>query len=201
MKPLKIILLTGLLLQFNCGSTCMAEYFNRTARKESSKPDRVLKTLGIKPGEAVADIGSGGGYFALRFARLTGEKGIVFAVDVNPTFLKLVAKKAREAGLKNVRTVQARKDSSGLAPGSADLIFMRNVFHHLKTPTRYFRDLRPVLRPGGRIAIIDYRPKFWIIGHNSSAKKIRKTMADAGYKLRAKYHFLPDQNFAIFGLD
>ena len=131
-------------------------------------------------------------------AKMRPLAGRVYAVDINSDFLKLVAKKAKKANLKNVKTVQAKAKESGLPEKSVDLIFMRNVFHHIKNPAAYFKALKPALRPGARLAIIDYRPKLISMGHNTSAQKIKQSLKKAGYRVQAEYDFLPSQSFTVF---
>lgn len=73
-----------------------AKMFNRKASDPKNKPDQILRILGLQPGQNVADIGAGGGYFSLRFAELIGKEGKVFAVDTNSKFLEFIKNSARE---------------------------------------------------------------------------------------------------------
>jgi arsenite methyltransferase len=180
-----------------------AEMFNSKASKSKSKPDEVLKALVLQQGQTVADIGSGGGYFALRFAEIVGAEGHVFAVDTDQNFLNFIQNSAKERGLVNVETVLSTKDSAALPEKSLDLIFMRNVSHHLPDRPEYFKKLRVALKPQGRIAIIEYRRDkgfsfHRMFGHYVPKETIIKEMKEAGYQLEKDLDFLPEQSFTIF---
>jgi arsenite methyltransferase len=108
-----------------------AEMFNSKASDPRDKPEEVLKALELQLGERVADIGADVGYYALRFAEVVGTGGKVFAVDINPMFLEFIQAKAKEKGLSNIETFLTTKDSAALHRKGVDLIFMRNVCHHL----------------------------------------------------------------------
>jgi arsenite methyltransferase len=180
-----------------------AEMFNSKASNPKNKPDEVLKNLDVQHGQTVADIGSGGGYFALRFAEIVGAEGHVFAVDTEQNFLDFVQNSAKEKGFNNVETVLATKDGINLPEKSIDLIFMRNVTHHLPNRPEYFKKLKAVLKPKGRIAIIEYRRDkgfsfHRMFGHYVPKETIIKEMEEAGYQLEKDLDFLPEQSFTIF---
>jgi len=183
-----------------------AEMFNRKASSPKNKPDEILEALTLRQGQKVADIGAGGGYFSLRFVEAVGKDGRLFAVDTNPKFLEFIKNSAKEKGLDNVETVLTTEDNPTLSEKSIDLIFMRNVCHHLTNRVEYFKRLRGALKPRGRIAIIEYRTgggrfsfhrKF---GHYVPKKIIIEEMKEAGYQLEKDLDFLPEQSFVIFSL-
>jgi len=179
--------------------------FNKKAFDPKNKPDEILEALALQQGQKVADIGAGGGYFSLRFAEAVEKDGQVFAVDTNPKFLEFIKNSAKEMGLDNVETVLTAEDNPTLRGKSIDLIFMRNVCHHLPNRVEYFKRLRGALKPRGRIAIIEYRAggrfsfhrKF---GHYVPKEIIIEEMKDAGYRLEKDLDFLPEQSFMIFSL-
>ncbi|MCK4713973.1 MAG: methyltransferase domain-containing protein, partial [Candidatus Aenigmarchaeota archaeon] len=167
------------------------------------RPDEILKALALKPGEKVADIGSGGGYFTLRFAEAVGRKGRVYAVDTNPGFLEFIENSAREKGLDNIETVLVKEGEPALPEGSLDLVFTRSVYHHLPGRIKYFRNLMPALKPDGRVVVLEYtRGGFFrrIFGHYVDQETIVKEMESAGYKVEKKFEFLPEQSFTVFSL-
>jgi ubiquinone/menaquinone biosynthesis C-methylase UbiE len=177
--------------------------FNSKASDPKNKPDEVLKALGLQQGQKVADIGAGGGYFALRFAEVVGTDGQVFAVDTNPMFLEFIQNRAKERGLGNVETVLATKERAPLPRKSLSLIFMRNVCHHLAKRVEYFTQLKNALKTRGRIAIIEYKSggRFSfhrMFGHYVPKETIIKEMTDAGYQLENDLDFLPEQSFMLF---
>ena len=166
-------------------------------------PDRVLKTLSIKEGQTVVDIGSGGGYFTFRFASQVGRKGRVYAVDTKEGYLDFIRAEKSKKGLDNVFTVFADDMQKTLPINEVDLIFIRNVYHHLPDPAGYFSGLNVFLRPGGRIVIIDYASGggfsfHELFGHHVKSEDIIHDLADAGYGLKESYDFIPEQSFLVF---
>jgi arsenite methyltransferase len=182
-----------------------AKMFNRKASDPKNKPDQILKTLSLQPRQNVADIGAGGGYFSLRFAEAVGREGRVFAVDTNSGFSEFIKESAKERGLDNVETVLAAKDGLTL-PESVDLVFMRNVCHHIPNRVEYFTKLKEILKPDGRIAIIEYKSArrfsfHGMFGHYVPRKIIVDEMIKAGYRLEEDLDFLPEQSFTIYSLN
>jgi len=179
--------------------------FNNRAANKKSQPDKVLSELSLKEGERVAEIGSGGGYFALRFASSVGPQGRVFCIDVNTNFLKFVADSAKKAGLSNLDTVEASQMYDKLPKGGIDLVFLRSVYHHLEDRTGYFQKIATLLSPKGRVAVIDYLPQASIFfgpppGHRTAPETIISEMQSAGYEVLAKHDFLETQAFVVFKL-
>ena len=182
-----------------------AEMFNRKASDPKNKPDEILKALGLQQRQKVADVGSGGGYFALRFAEIVEAEGRVFAVDTNPKFLEFIQDSAKEKVLTNVETVLTEEDKPILPEKSVDLVFMRNVCHHLSNRVDYFRRLRNSLKTSGRVAIIEYRSGrgfsfHRLFGHYVAKETIIEEMKEAGYKLEKELDFLPEQSFTLFSM-
>lgn len=182
-----------------------AKMFNKRASNPKSRPDEILGTLALRGGQNIADIGSGGGYFSLRFAEAVKPEGKVYAVDTNEQFLDFLTSKARERGLSNLEPVPAANGALPLPDGGLDLVFMRNVYHHLADRVEYFRRLARMLKPGGRVAIVEYSrgsPLTFrgLFGHYVPQERITDEMEKAGYKLDTIFSFLPEQSFTIFSL-
>ncbi len=181
-----------------------AKMFNRRASERKSMPDTVIKSLGLSSGQKVADIGSGGGYFALRFAQIVGKSGKVYAIDTDKKLLDYVRRQGAATGLPNLRAVPADDFSSSVPPGSLNLVFVRNVYHHLDDPVGYFTEMRKYLKPEGKVAIIDYKgdtPGFSfykLFKHSVSPKEVAEDMAGAGYVLERSFDYLPEQYFLEF---
>jgi len=179
-----------------------AKMFNRKAADSRNKPDQIIEAIGLKLGQSIADIGAGGGYFTLRFAEIVGERGKVYAVDTNPRFLQFIKSKAGENGLNNIVTILT-EDKLDLPEKSLDLIFMRNVTHHISNRVEYFKSLKRFLKPDGRIAIIEYKKgKIFtfrgLFGHYVPKETLIQEMEEAGYKLEKALDFLPEQHFTIY---
>ena len=178
-----------------------AKVFNRAASNPKNKPDEILKVLKLRQGQVVADIGAGGGYFSLRFAEIVGKKGRVFAVDTNQKFLEYIKNEAREKELENVETIQATGEKLDLPEKSLDLIFMRNVCHHLRNRVDYFRKLGHFLKTDGKVAIIERGKPLTlhgVFGHYVPRETIMKEMEEAGFIAKQEFDFLPNQYFIIF---
>lgn len=176
-----------------------AKSFDDPSRDAWQMPDRVIAALALKPGEAVADIGSGTGYFAVRLAKSAAALK-VYGADIEPEMVNYLRDRAAKEGLKNVIPVQAAADSPNL-PEAVDVALIVDTYHHIRDRENYFRKLAKSLKPGGRIAIIDFKPdspegppkEF-----RFSPDKFKAEMSKAGYRLAAQYDFLPRQNFLIF---
>jgi arsenite methyltransferase len=180
-----------------------AEMFNKKASDPKNKPNLILEALRLQHGQKIADIGAGGGYFSLQFAEAVGTGGQVFAVETNPQFLDFIKKTAKEKGLNNVVTILTEKDKPTLLGENLNLIFMRNVCHHLAKRTEYFKKLKHALKPEGRIVIIEYRSGqgfsfHRLFGHYVPKERVIKEMEEAGYQLEKDLDFLPEQSFTVF---
>jgi len=185
----------------SCYAGSRADHFNRLASNAESQAERVVASLGLKPGDTVADIGSGGGYFTVLMARAVGPKGTVYAVDIDAALLKHVDDLAKKEGFSNVTTVRATESGTGIPGRCVDMVFMRNVFHDLKGDSAYFIRLRSVLKAGGRVAVIDYRPETLLkrlFGHFIDEAEIVSLMKSAGYGVAERHTYLEEQSFNIF---
>ncbi len=181
------------------GAEKWAQVFDDPQRDAWQKPHEVIQALALKPDAVVADIGSGTGYFSARFAHMV-PKGRVYGVDTEPDMVKYLAGRAKREGLNNITAVAGAPNDPRL-PEKADLIIMVDVFHHVEDRERYFRKLRESLKPGGRIAIIDFRmdspdgpPKSARIAPD----RVKTELNGAGYALVQEHTFLPKQYFLVF---
>lgn len=181
------------------GAEKWAQVFDDPKRDAWQKPHEVIQALALKPDAVIADIGSGTGYFSARLANMV-PKGRVYGVDTEPDMVKYLAERAKREGLKNITAVTGAPGDPRL-PEKVDLIIMVDVFHHVEDRGRYFRRLRDSLKPGGRIAIIDFRmdspdgpPKSARI----APERVKTELKGAGYALVQEHAFLPHQYFLIF---
>lgn len=177
--------------------------FNRRASSAKSRPEEILEALNLQPGQHIADIGVGGGYFSLKFAEAVGDNGIVYAVDTNQGFLGLLLENAGKKGLRNIRAVPVQQIESLIPEGTLDCVFLRNVFHHLEDRIQYFKELSNLLKENGRVAIVEYSGAHGfsfhkLFGHHVSREKIVEEMTEAGYVEVTHFDFLPEQSFTVF---
>ncbi|MCB1036811.1 MAG: methyltransferase domain-containing protein, partial [Acidobacteria bacterium] len=117
---------------------------------------KVLKALGLKPGQRVADVGAGTGLYTRLLAKAVGPAGKVYAVDISQPFLDLIAADAAAAGLANVTTVLGEDHSARLPDASVDVVFHCDTYHHFEYPRSMTRDLARALRPGGEMFVLDF---------------------------------------------
>lgn len=171
-------------------------------RDETQQPARVVSELALSPGDRVADLGAGGGYFTFRLADAVGPSGKVYAVDVDPDMTEMVAEMARERGAANVAVVLAEPDDPKLPDGQVDLVFTSNTYHHIADRVAYFTRLRRDLSAKGRVAVLDYHEGAnWFarwFGHLTPTATVEAEMKQAGYRLAAAPDFLTEQTFLIF---
>lgn len=181
------------------GAEQWSKVFDDPSRDAWQKPHEVIKALGLKPDAVVADIGAGTGYFAARLSHML-PSGKVYGVDTEPDMVKYLGERAQREGLKNLVAVQAGNGDARL-PEKADVILLVDVYHHISDRESYFRKLRESLKPGGRLAIIDFRmsakdgpPK----NERITPAQVRSELQKAGYRLEREHGFLPNQFFLTF---
>jgi ubiquinone/menaquinone biosynthesis C-methylase UbiE len=171
------------------------------SRDDWQQPQKVIESLHIEPGQSIADLGSGSGYFTFALAEAAGPTGTVYAVDIDRDMTELVAKRARQRGARNVRVILAQANDPMLPQRSLDLIFTANTYHHMNDRVRYFSALRKTLRPSGRVAVIEFDHRSWWAGlmrHYTPRESIRREMEQAGYRLAQEFDFLDRQSFLLF---
>ncbi|MCY2986303.1 MAG: methyltransferase domain-containing protein [Planctomycetota bacterium] len=131
--------------------------FENEARDIYVKRREITQVVGLRPGEAMADIGAGTGLFTELFAEQVGPKGTVFAVDIGPAFLKHIVGRAKQHGQEQVvKTVLNKPDSVELPSGSIDVAFLCDTYHHFEHPEKMLDSIHRALRPGGRLVVIDF---------------------------------------------
>lgn len=131
------------------------ERMDRPGRVEGLKVDEVIEKLGLKPGDVVADIGSGSGAFSVPMARAIGPNGTLYAVDIDQEMVDFVVERARKDGLENVRGVLGEYDDPKLPVKTVDVAFFHRVLHMIEHRQAYINAVAKYLKPDGRIVIID----------------------------------------------
>ena len=134
-----------------------AGVFESPDRAKWQKPDEVVRALDLKPGQTVIDIGAGTGYFTRRFAKAVGPSGAAIGLDVEPAMIDYMKADAKKLGLENYHARLVKADDPELAPHSADVVFFCDTLHHMDDRVAYLRKLAPALKPGGRIAVVDFK--------------------------------------------
>ena len=182
-----------------------ADWLMRRERQQEEDCNRLLKALGIKPGQVVCDMGCGNGFYTLRLARLVGDDGRVLAVDIQPEMLSLLDKQLKGKHIKNVEPVLSTPIDPGLPEGKVDLILIVDVYHEFSYPEHMLQAMRKSLKPDGRIALAEFRledPTVPIkLLHKMSKRQILKEYEPNGLKLVEQYDELPWQHLMFFSPD
>jgi SAM-dependent methyltransferase len=176
-----------------------ARRFDDPARDVWQKPDEILGALQLQQTARVADIGAGTGYFSVRIARRVPQ-GRVFAVDIEPDMIRYLGERAHHEHLHVLEPVQARADNPDL-PEPVDLVLLVDTYHHIDGRVAYFSRLKSALRPGGRLAIVDFRMDAQEgppVEHRIPPERVTAELEQAGYALVATHGFLPRQYFLVF---
>src|SRR5262245_33584498 len=176
-----------------------SKVFDDPERDAWQKPHEVIQALALKPDAVVADIGAGTGYFSVRFAHMLPQ-GKVYGVDTEPAMVKHLAERAKREGLKNVTAVPGKPGDPRL-PEKADLVVLVDTYHHVEDRERYFRDLQKALKPGGRLAVIDFHLDSPVGPPRKArvpADTVKSELKRAGYVLAQEHGFLPNQYFLVF---
>lgn len=164
-------------------------------------PAVVVAALGLRRGMVVADLGPGYGHFTLRMARSVEPDGVVYAIDASQDTLDELMAAAQERGVTTLRPIRVARDRLEV-PEPVDLLFVSATYHHLPEPARYFADARRHLRPGGRLVILESRHSGILAGllgrHGSPPHRLRRELAEAGYRLVAMRDLVVGHLFAEF---
>jgi ubiquinone/menaquinone biosynthesis C-methylase UbiE len=169
------------------------------------RPEQVVEALALAPGDHVAEIGAGDGYWLPWLSEAVGPTGHVYAVEVDDDLVAALEKRVAEEGFGNVTVVLGGDDDPALPDGAIDLAFTCLTYHHIEGRPDYFRRLRGDLSERGRVAHLDDRPDvpppfrwFQNEGHWSDPEAVRREMTEAGYRRLAEHDLLPVQSFQTF---
>jgi len=176
-----------------------SKVFDDPARDAWQKPAEVIRALKLAPDAAIADIGSGTGYFAVRLAR-AAPNGRVYGADIGSDMVRFLNERAAKEKLANLASHLAAEADPKL-PAPVDLALLVDTYHHVAKRADYFARLRGSLKPGGRVAIIDFRldsPTGPPVEHRVAPERVRAEMEQAGYRLLEEHGFLPNQYFLVF---
>jgi ubiquinone/menaquinone biosynthesis C-methylase UbiE len=174
--------------------------YNLAERRLWQDADAILSQIGLLPGSTLVDIGSGDGYFSLPAARIVGDTGKVYALDRSPENLAGLEEAIRENGLSNIQTAVGDAETDLPCEGCADFVLMANVLHDFDNPVAALKNARKMLKPGGRLADLDWKkeerqmhgPKF---EKRFDQQKAIGYMEEAGFKIMSStlvgpFHYL-----------
>ncbi len=176
-----------------------AKFLEGAERVARMQVPRVVAALELAPGMKVADVGSGSGLFTRPIAKAVAPGGIAYAVDIDAALLKIVERSAVEQNVPNVRVVHAAAADPRL-PEPVDLAFICDTLHHIERQDAYLKTLKGYLKPGGRVAVIDFSDD-WPQGHESmrySREQLEAWMKGAGLTKVADHGWLENSFFVIY---
>ena len=170
--------------------------FESPGREKRLQIDRVMDILRIAPGKGVADIGAGSGWFTVRAARRVGSTGTVYAVDINREAIEYIDKRTRSESVANVKTILSKTDDPLLPKESVDAVLLLKTYHEVAVPVKLLENLRPALRRGARVGIIDREGNG--ADHGVSRKIVVEEAERAGYRLLETYDFVKADKMDYF---
>ncbi len=178
--------------------------FESPGREVYDKKAAIVREAQIKPGMRIADIGAGTGLYSIAFAQQTGEKGLVYAVDISPDFVRNIERRAKNQGLKNIKGIINNQKEIGLPQNSIDLAFICDTYHHFEYPLTTLQSVYQALTSGGKLIIIDFKrdPHIstpWVMGHVRANKdKVINEVESIGFKLTDDKNILQGNFFLSF---
>jgi len=182
-----------------------AEWLTRDDREQEERCSLMLTNLGLKRGMAICDMGCGNGFYALQIAKMTGDGGHVYAVDIQPEMLKLLNQRADEQGVRNVSPILGTLTDPRLPKGKIDLILLVDVYHEFSHPEPMLAAIRDALSPDGLCALVEFRAEDPNVPikpeHKMTKEQIMKEWPANGFKLVKEFDGLPWQHLMFFGRD
>ena len=179
-----------------------APWLMRKLREEEEKTSEMIKELKLKPGMSVADIGSGNGYHTLMMAKIIGEKGQAYAVDIQPEMLIMLEERAKKAGMENIKLIENRFWDADLPEKSVDFVLMADVYHEFSHPQQMLSSIKKSLKEDGVVCLLEFKsedPKVPIKPeHKMSKAQVIKEMSSNGFVLSRSYDKLPWQHLLFF---
>ena len=179
-----------------------ADWLERPERQHEERPDLLIESLGIRPGQTVADIGAGSGYFTRRLAKQVGKDGKVMAVDIQPEMLTILKNNLEDEGIKNVEMIQGQEQTPNLPEASLDMVLMVDVYHEFSYPHEMMTAIRKALKPNGQVVWVEYRledPRVPIkLLHKMSKAQVQKEAEHQGFEWVRTFEGLPRQHVLFF---
>lgn len=177
------------------------QWLEREGREAEELPDLVVRQMELQPGDVVADIGAGSGYFTFRVAAQV-PRGKVYAVDIQPEMLNFVRLRAVAEKASQVIPHLGETASTRLPEAGIDLAFLVDAYHEFSHPREMMESVVRALRPGGRLILIEYRGEDPGVPikplHKMSQEQVKREMAAVGLRWKETRDFLPRQHFLVF---
>ncbi|HWM92760.1 MAG TPA: class I SAM-dependent methyltransferase [Thermoanaerobaculia bacterium] len=182
-----------------------ADWLEREGRAEDERPEIVLRAMNLKDGDVVADLGAGTGFYSRRLARAVAPTGKVWANDIQPEMLDRLKELAAKEGVTNVVTVVGTETDPKLPRAAFDWILLVDVYHEFQQPEPMLAKIREALKPGGRVALVEYRAEGDTAAHIHASHKmsVEQVLAEwvpAGFVHVETREELPTQHLFIFSV-
>ncbi len=180
------------------------ERFEKEGREVYDKRETIVESLGLKRGMVVADVGAGTGLFTRLIAPIVGPEGKVYAVDIAQPFVDHVVESSHAKGFEQVEGIVCTQDDAKLPPGSVDLVFICDTFHHFEFPLKTMASIHRALKPDGRVVVVDFEriegvSSEWIMGHVRAGKEIfRSEIEAAGFAFDEELKLFKENYFLRF---
>jgi precorrin-6B methylase 2 len=179
-----------------------AGWLERPEREKEEQPTRLLAALDLRPGQVVADIGAGSGYYTFRMAEKVGPRGKVLAVDIQKEMLALIRQRMKKEKRDNIEPILGTEADPKLPEGGVDLILLVDVYHEFAFPFEMTQAMVKALKPGGRLVFVEFRledPEVPIkLVHKMTQKQVRREMAPHPVKHHKTIGTLPWQHVIVF---
>lgn len=181
-----------------------APWLVRESRQREEDCRMLLEALAIQPGQTVCDLGCGNGFYTLELARQVGPRGTVYAVDIQPEMLRMLAEQAAAANLRTIRPVLGTAIDPRLPAGEIDVVLCVDVYHEFSHPEAMLARLRESLADGGRLVLAEFRGEDPAVPikplHKMTKAQIRAELEPAGFELVREFDRLPWQHLMFWGV-
>lgn len=178
-----------------------SDWLERSSRSIEENTDLIVKSMKLKPGMVVADIGAGTGYYTFRIAKLVPQ-GKVYAVEIQDELIDLLNKKKNETGANHVEVILGDTLNVNLPENTVDLAILVDVYHELSWPREIIHSIGKSLKPGGKLLLVEYRgedPEVRIKPlHKTTVKQLSREMKSNGFIVDERINVLPIQHFLMF---
>jgi len=180
-----------------------APWLVRESRQREEDCRMLLEALALRKGQKVCDLGCGNGFYTLEIARLVGPEGLVYAVDIQPEMLRMLAERAADEGLANIRPILGTVIDPRLPEREVDLVVCVDVYHEFSHPGLMLERIRESLAPGGRLVLAEFRGEDAAVPikplHKMTKAQVRAELEPAGFRLEREFDRLPWQHLLFFG--
>ena len=191
------LIAVSVLVAFSCTSAA------QSSRDAQVQPEKLMDAIGVKPGMVIGEAGAGEGYFTFKLSRRVGETGKVYANDIVERVLKVIERRCEREGITNITTVLGKVEDPLFPKGALDMVFMISAFHDFEKKVEWLNNVKPYLKPGGILVIVEVDPdkRGFGRGHLMTKDEILETVEKSSFKLDRIETFLAYHNIYVYTLD